>query len=359
MSMNPPEVIGVVGTAKNTGKTTTLAHLIDRAHRNKLRAAVTGIGYDGEDIDNITMLPKPRLQLNTGTILTSAELCVERSSIGYKILRRTGIPSALGELLIVEVIKPGLLVVAGPNKVASLQTVIGHLRDLNAGIVFVDGSINRMMPMSIVDRIIFATGASRNVDITFLSEEMRAIEYLFRSDLSSDEIQKREGVSIDNGSDSMVLSLRSIIDEEDIDMVGKHLAPAGNRITVPGLISKSALQLIGNKWTGISDRIQLMLSSPFPLLILENRIEVAAIIELLRTKGITVSYQHKPKFIGVTINPFYPRYEQERFSTAYIDKDTLITEVRNKLSVPVFNVLDDIDDRLFTLCVSWNDLFIV
>jgi hypothetical protein len=350
--MNPPEVVGVVGTAKNTGKTTALAHLIERAHMNNLRTAITGIGYDGEDIDNITMLPKPRLFLNTGTILTSAELCVERSSIEYKILRRTGIPSALGELLIVEVTKPGLLVVAGPNKVASLQTVIGHLRDMKAEIVFVDGSINRMMPMSIVDRIIFATGASRNVDITFLSEEMRAIEYLFRSDVDTDNIDKREGVLIDSGSDTVALSICSVIDEEDVDIIRKHVAPGGNRITVPGLISKSALQFIGNKWTGISDHIQIMLSSPFPLLISENRIEVAAIIESLRTKGITISYQRKPKFIGVTINPFYPRYEQERFSTAYIDKDTLITEVRSKLSVPVFNVLDDIDDRLFTLCVS-------
>lgn len=352
MSMNSLDVVGVVGTAKNTGKTTTLAHLIDHSHRNNLRAAVTGIGYDGEDIDNITMLPKPRLYLNTGTILTSAELCVERSSIGYKILRRTGIPSALGELLIVEVTKPGLLVVAGPNKVASLKTVIGHLRDLKAEIVFVDGSINRMMPMSIVDRIIFATGASRSVDITFLSEEMHAIEYLFQSDGYSESIQEKEGVSVDNGNDTEVLSIRSLIDEEDIELVGKYLTPAGNSITVPGLISKTALQLIGNKWIGISDLIQLLLSSPFPLLISENRIEVAAAIKSLRMKGITVAYQRKPKFIGVTINPFYPRYEREHFSTAYIDKDSLITEVQSKLSVPVFNVLDKSNDRLFKLCVS-------
>jgi cobyric acid synthase len=45
--------VGIIGTAKNDGKTTTLSALL-RSLKNR-KIAVTGIGYDGEEIDNITM----------------------------------------------------------------------------------------------------------------------------------------------------------------------------------------------------------------------------------------------------------------------------------------------------------------
>ncbi len=349
--MNDSVVIGVVGTAKNTGKTTTLSHLIDRAHQSGMKTAVTGIGYDGEEIDNITMLPKPRLYLHTGTILTTSEVCLRRSSIEYRLIRRTGISTALGELLIVEVTQSGLIVVAGPNKVATLRTVLEHIKELKREIVFVDGSINRMMPMSMVDRLIFATGAARNAGIASLTGEMKAIEFLFRPDVIAGHFDEKKVSIIRDNEKPVRLSVRSVIDEDDVDLIRSQLAAGNNKITIPGVVSKGALQHILNKRLTDERGIQFVFSSPINLLLSESPVAMAAVVESFLNEGLTISYFRKPDLIGVTVNPFYPLYEQDRFSAAYIDKNNLMDEMQSNLSIPVFNVMDDIGDDLFKLCI--------
>ena len=61
-------VIGIAGTAKNTGKTTTLVASIKFFAENQ-KMFITGIGYDGEDFDNLTGLPKPRVFVPEGRLL--------------------------------------------------------------------------------------------------------------------------------------------------------------------------------------------------------------------------------------------------------------------------------------------------
>lgn len=348
--MNDPVAIGVVGTAKNTGKTTTLSHLMDRAHHSGRKTAVTGIGYDGEEIDTITMLPKPRLYLYESTILTTAEMCLKRSPVEYRIILRTGISTALGELLIVEVTKSGYIVVAGPNKAAALRTVLDYIKELKRDLVFVDGSINRVMPMSIVDRLIFATGAARSAEIPFLTAEMKAIEFLFRPGVAPGQFNGEKVSIVRNNDNPVELPLRSVIDEEDVDLIRSELSPGSNKIIIPGLISKDALRQIDKIIINNPEKIQLVLSSPFTLLLTENAMGIVPVVESLIGKGITISYLRKPHLLGVTVNPFYPLYDRERFADAYIDKNNLMNEMQKNLSIPVFNVMEDTGDKLFRLC---------
>jgi hypothetical protein len=351
--MSNPVTIGVVGTAKNTGKTTTLSHLLDHANQCDRTYAVTGIGYDGEEIDNITMLPKPRLHLHKGTILTTSEVCLKRSPVEYKIISRTGIPTALGELLIIEVTKGGMVVIAGPNKVATLRTVLDAMRENHRRLIFVDGSINRMMPMSIVDRIIFATGAARNIDIPFLVEEMKTIEFLFNLPLTKKKTEEENVSVVRNDGSVRRMALRSVIDEEDVKSVRSHMSDGHNQICIPGLISKDALRHLRNSGIGKIGDIEIVLPSPFTLLLHENTTEIVSIVDSLARGGMHISYVRKPRFLGVTVNPFYPLYEDEGFSTAYIDKDLLMEKMRGNLTVPVFNVLDEhTRDRLFNVCIK-------
>ena len=46
-------VIAIVGRGKNVGKTTTLNHIL-KLYSDEEGISITSIGYDGEDIDNIT-----------------------------------------------------------------------------------------------------------------------------------------------------------------------------------------------------------------------------------------------------------------------------------------------------------------
>jgi hypothetical protein len=344
--------IGVVGTAKNTGKTTTLSHLLHGATEQNIRCAVTGIGYDGEEIDTVTMLPKPRLDVPVGTIMTTAEVCLKRSPVGYRIIERTGIPTALGELLMIEVTKAGLVVVAGPNKVASLAGVLESMKGQHDGIVLVDGSINRLMPMSVVDRIIFATGAARSVEIASLLEEMKAIELLF-SMPKADHVSAERRVSL--LSDNTVrcrLSFRSVMDREDVDIIRESMTDNVNRVYIPGLISKEALVYIDEAGIGNRSTVQLVVPSPLTLLLTDSTARISSLIQKLYEKEIRIACERKPEFIGVTVNPFYPRYERERYTGAYIDKDRLMHEMKKELTVPVYNVTEDVRNELLATCIQ-------
>jgi hypothetical protein len=344
--------IGVVGTAKNTGKTTTLSHLLHGATELQLRCAVTGIGYDGEEIDTVTMLPKPRLNVPVGTIMTTAEVCLKRSPVDYRVIERTGIPTALGELLIIEVIKAGLVVVAGPNKVASLAGVLESMRSRHDGIVLVDGSINRLMPMSIVDRIIFATGAARSVEIASLLEEMKAIEFLF-SMPKAGHVSAVRGITLSNDTnDEWSLPFHSVIDRDDVDAIREQMRDDCKRVTIPGLLSKQALGYIDESGIGSRSTVQLIVPSPLTLLLSDSTAQISSLVRKLFEKDVRLAYARKPEFIGVTVNPFYPRYERERYTGAYIDKDRLMHEMKKELTVPVYNVMEDVRNELLATCIQ-------
>ena len=173
-------IIGVAGTAKNTGKTTTLCSLIDAAYAQGRLPGVTGIGYDGEERDNVTLLPKPRITVFPGMIVTTSEQCLAASTARLRILRRTGYQTALGEVVITVVEEAGLVVVAGPNKAADLAAVGQQMSSLGVSDLLVDGSLNRIAPMAVADRVVFATGGARTTELKYLAEETASIEHIFR-----------------------------------------------------------------------------------------------------------------------------------------------------------------------------------
>ena len=74
--------IGFAGTAKNTGKTSTALHVLQLCHEHGLQVALTSIGYDGETMDNVTGLPKPRYWLEPGMLLATSERCLKAGTAG-------------------------------------------------------------------------------------------------------------------------------------------------------------------------------------------------------------------------------------------------------------------------------------
>ncbi|MGE5542148.1 MAG: hypothetical protein ACM3WT_03850, partial [Bacillota bacterium] len=80
--------VGVAGTAKNTGKTTTLMGAMRECQERGRLVRLTSIGYDGEDVDNVTGLPKPRIYCDRGTMFATASECLKAGSAGVRLLGR-------------------------------------------------------------------------------------------------------------------------------------------------------------------------------------------------------------------------------------------------------------------------------
>lgn len=237
-------IIGVAGTAKNTGKTTTLCSLVESAYAQGRLPGVTGIGYDGEERDNVTLLPKPRITVFPGMIVTTSEQCLAVSTARLRILRRTGIQTALGEVLITVVEKVGLVVVAGPNKAADLAAVGQQMAMLGVSDLLVDGSLNRIAPMTVVDRVVFATGAARTTELQYLADETASIEHIFRYGISTSDHPVVTGIRLRSKDVTLQTSPGAIHGAREVARALERIPEGLDEIVVAGLITSDGLGVI-------------------------------------------------------------------------------------------------------------------
>jgi hypothetical protein len=334
------KIIGIVGTAKNTGKTTTLAALIEQAARAPEggRLAVTGIGYDGEEIDTVTGLPKPRLMLQPGTVVATSVDCLKNTTASYHLIKETDAETALGRVVIVEIETAGMMVLAGPNTKRHLRSLIAEMHALGMGRLFVDGSLNRIAAMGVVDTVIFTTGASRSTEIIFLSEEARSICRLFEMpEAGMSHVPESVTLIDQTGAVRSRLSLHSLYDTSDArDVVACMNADAAT-IVIPKMASRDALEYLVN---GIdaSQSVTIVLNDPTIMLLAGDPIGTSRVIDEAAERGIAFAYLHPIRVAAMTVNPFYPRQHDHAFTPAYIDKDELLVSVSDSVHVPVFNI---------------------
>lgn len=340
--------IGIVGTAKNTGKTTTLSFILNSLKEKKKIFGVTGIGYDGEEIDNITLLPKPRLYFETETLVATSERCLISAEAQFEIIKSTNIVTSLGKISIVKISKPGLMVVAGPNKKSDLNVIINNFNELNAEFLLIDGSLNRISPMTLVDKLIFTTGGSRNPDIEVLAEEMSLIENIFSfpkletlNNLLNGKILSKNNIVLADNEKNITLPFGSLLDKKDLEFLVKNFFNGISVLSIPGLISVDLLNkfitAIFNKTTGFS----LIINSPMNLLYSSDLSEIKSILLLLNRNNISLNYFEKPQFTALTVNPFYPKPDGSIYITEYLDKSDLLKKMTSRLAAPVYNIMDN------------------
>ena len=326
-------IIGVVGTAKNTGKTTTLSFLLVQAIRRNIPVGITSIGYDGEDIDTVTSLPKPRMTLEPGMLVTTAERCLSLATAGYDILSRTGIQTALGEILLLRITRQGLVVTAGPHKRSLIDPVCDALRHHGAMMIFIDGALNRIAPMGAADRIIFTTGAARNTDPALLAAEMSSIQQMLALPRSTQSKADRE--------------CDTLLDADDVREVFTTLPAKKMQLKIRRLVSLSALRAIEGVMESRTAPLELLMPDPMVLLLAGEPVQTNVVLQKLRAHLCNITFCHAPVLAAITVNPFFPLLELFAYSTSYIDKHRLLSAMKQAVSVPVYNVKEAGAERLF------------
>lgn len=176
------EVVAVVGLAKNCGKTTTLNHLIAAYRQLGRRLGITSIGRDGEPLDLITRRPKPRIRVEAGTLAITAEASLAGSQLAARVVARTGITSALGELLLVEAEGSGRIELSGPTTMEEARRTILRLRQAGAERVLVDGALDRRSSAapSVSQAVVLSGGAVLGRTVESVAARMAHQVALFR-----------------------------------------------------------------------------------------------------------------------------------------------------------------------------------
>jgi hypothetical protein len=102
--------LALVGLAKNTGKTETLATLLAEHAAAGVTVGVTSIGRDGEERDVIdARIYKPRVHLQAGSLVASTGELLSASGVAHEGLLRTGVRTPLGEVALARLSEPGMI----------------------------------------------------------------------------------------------------------------------------------------------------------------------------------------------------------------------------------------------------------
>ena len=167
--------IAVVGTAKNVGKTVITGVLCSALYARGVRFGIASVGRDGEAIDVVDTMPKPRLRLYPDTIAATATGVLPPSP-ACEILEVSEMPTALGPIVFVRTMVPAVVELAGPPNASAVRAVKRRLFEFGAQRVIVDGAIDRLAALAgEPDAVIVATGASAAATIEAAAEDVGAL----------------------------------------------------------------------------------------------------------------------------------------------------------------------------------------
>jgi len=336
-------VIGIAGTAKNTGKTTTLNCLLKEASYRNISIAVTSIGFDGEDIDNVTFLPKPRITVYPNFIITTSQQCLQSSTAVVDVLQHTGMYTPLGEIVILRVMKEGRIVIAGPSNTKELRVVVEKMKSYNPHYVFIDGSLNRIAPMTVVDSIIFTTGGARSTDISTLCSEMQVIESFFHLPVTDINVHTA----------SNVVAIPLLLEKQEVEAFQLQQKENKTTLYISKLISSSALEHLTEYCVKGSIMFQnIIFPDPFSMLIQENIFQTYECISHLKKSNVSVLLLHVPTLSCIIANPFYPQYNSNIYYERYLHSVELLERLQLSCSAPVFNAKETKSSIIFDTCLQ-------
>ncbi len=154
--------LALVGLAKNTGKTVTLAALLRELSAARRTVGVTSVGRDGEEHDVIDFrIAKPPVQLDAGALVATTDGLLRASGLPHELLERTGIRTPLGEVLLARLGGAGKIEVAGPSAATDARRIADAMLAHGAEQVLIDGAIDRRAASSpeVADGLVVSTGA--------------------------------------------------------------------------------------------------------------------------------------------------------------------------------------------------------
>ncbi len=324
------KIISIIGLGKNTGKTTSLNYIIKNFKRN---LGITSIGRDGEKYDVITRLPKPRIYIEKGTYVATAEQSLDNSIIKMELIKTTGFNTPLGVIKILKSMSSGNVELAGPSINKYLSNICLELINLGCDIILVDGAFDRRSYAApvIADATILSTGASisedihKVVDLTTHTVKLLTLENEKEVEILklTNKIFKNSKIGIIDSKNSIkMLDLVTSLDAAK-DII-ENLNSNSKYVVIKGPITDKLLNDLmdsSEKYKGVTflveDGTKLFLSK--------------GIMERFQKKGGILKVLNPIKLIAVTANPTSPfGYE--------FDKNEFLKLLKENINIPIYDL---------------------
>ena len=312
--------VALVGLAKNTGKTETLAAIIGETAAAGRPVGVTSIGRDGEEHDVIdARISKPRVRLAAGSMVASTGPLLRASLARHERLLQTGIRTPLGEVVIARFSEPGTVEVAGPSAAADVRAVGEAMIELGAEQVLIDGAVDRRAASSpaVADGLVMATGAVLAADIERVVAHTSDAVDLVR--LARTEVR-----------DAAPVARRVVLsgDPAEISALLRE-RPEASSFIVEGALSERFLEgLLGARRERAGRELRIIATDPTKVFLSRRGPEWYA------RQGVSVEVQQTIDLKAITVNPVAP--QSHRFDSREL-RERIEAAVAD---VPVYDVLD-------------------
>ena len=325
------KTLSIVGMAKNAGKTTALNYLIEEAIDDCVVLGITSTGRDGESTDLVTGTDKPRVFLDTGTIVSVPVKLYELADAGLEILSMTEYSTALGQIMLCRVAESGYVQIAGPVNTKDHKKMCREMLAYGAEIVLIDGAIDRksIAAPDTSDAIILATGAVLSRSIKKVVEETAHIVGLYQLPVLEDGTAKN--LILSNCGNEKIMLVKNdqliVLDLKTGLSAGKYLDEAIDEETdyiyIPGALTKS---VISDIHPSKIKKVEFILTDPTKIFIDANH------WQQLRKKGFTVKVLENIKVAALTVNPHAP-------AGYAFEHEALLKEMRSAVEgIPVIDV---------------------
>lgn len=325
--------MSIIGNYKNVGKTTTLNYILKECISENIILGLTSIGVDGEGVDVVTNTYKPRIYVNSNTIIATASSLALGSDITKEILELTNITTPLGNIVIFKALSDGYIELAGPSINSQVKYVCDRLKYYGADLSIVDGALSRktLGSPSITESTIFCSGAVINKDIN------KAIEKI---------VYEANILNLDKVNDNKFYEIYENIKYKKVSIVKNDYTYKSLDINTTLSSSKEIIDSIdGNTkyivFNGIvtDDFINTMIKSGkdyknITILVEDSTkifLEKDVFEKFIKLKG-NIRSINKVNLIGVSINP--TSIEGYGF-----DENYFIDTIQSKTDIKVFNVM--------------------
>jgi hypothetical protein len=314
--------LALVGLAKNTGKTETLAAILREHAASGTAVGVTSIGRDGEEHDVIdARIDKPRVLLQDGSLVATTGALLRSSGLAHERLVDTGVRTPLGEVVLARLSERGTIEVAGPSSAADLRAIGDAMLELGAEQVLLDGAIDRRAASSptVADGLVMATGA-------ILSEDVEAVV-----DATRDAVDLVRLPATDADGQRIALERRLVLNAEPAQIAALLREHAdASAFEVEGALSERFLEgLLAARSERAGRELRIVAGDPTKVFLSRRG------PRWYERQGVSIEVLQTIELKAITVNPVAP--QSHRFESRTL-REMIEAAVPG---VPVLDVLDD------------------
>jgi hypothetical protein len=285
--------LALVGLAKNTGKTETLAAILAEHARAGLSVAVTSIGRDGERRDVIDeRIEKPPLQLQAGWLVATTGPLLRASGLDHERLLDTHIRTPLGEVVVARMSEPGEVEVAGPSVAQDVRAVSDAMLSLGAQQVLIDGAVDRRAASSptVADGLVVATGAVLG----------HAVEQVVAA--TAEAVETVRLAQAHDAHDALVLERAAVLEAEPAQiaqLLCEH--PDARSLLVRGALGEGFMQALLVALRGRRQKLRVVVEDHTRVFLSEHAPSFYA------RQGISIEVLATTALKALTVNPVAPQ----------------------------------------------------